>query len=527
MHIESRLVKTPRLSGVLLHPTSLPGRYGIGDLGSEAYRFAHYLASSGIKIWQVLPLGPTGYGDSPYQCFSAFAGNPMLISLEMLVEEGLLGQEDLANTPAFSPDSVDYGAVIDFKIPLLKRAYSNFKRAAGTKGWDEFQEFCSKNRHWLEDYALFRAVKDAHGGVTWTKWDGPIARFEPEAVEYWRERAADPIQMRRFWQFEFYKQWNLLRKFCSELGLQIMGDIPIFVAHDSADVWANRSQFQLDGEGHPTAVAGVPPDYFSATGQLWGNPLYKWEDMARNGYQWWVERFRTAFSQVDLIRLDHFRGFEAYWEVPGHETTAINGKWAKGPGAALFSAVEKALGELPLVAENLGWITPEVEQLRTQFEFPGMAILQFAFGTDPQASDFIPYNHTRDLVIYTGTHDNDTTVGWWNSTGEGDTRTPEQIESEKDLARRYLGVDGSQIHWDFIRAVMASVARIAMLPLQDVFGLGTEARMNLPGRPNGNWTWRFRGEWLTKDIQNRLLELTYLYGRRPRVMHKEETAAEE
>ncbi len=515
----------PRSAGILLHPTSLPGRHGIGDLGAEAYRFAHFLASSGIKIWQVLPLGPTGYGDSPYQCFSAFAGNPLLISLDMLVEEGLLEPRDIASPPKFDPEKIDFGAVLAHKLPILKKAYANFKRAAGTPGWDEFQDFCSKNRHWLEDYALFRAVKDAHDGVTWTQWDGPIARYEPEAREYWRERLKDEIQMRRFWQFEFYKQWHLLRKFCNDAGISIMGDIPIFVAHDSADVWGNRKLFLLDGEGHPSAVAGVPPDYFSATGQLWGNPLYRWDLMAENGYRWWIERFRATFGQVDLIRLDHFRGFDAYWEVPGHETTAINGKWSKGPGAALFEAVEKALGELPLIAENLGWITPEVEGLRRRFEFPGMAILQFAFGTDAQASDFIPHNHTRDLVVYTGTHDNDTTVGWWTSTGGADsTRTAADIEKERDFTRRYLATDGREIHWSFIRAVMQSVAQIAVVPLQDVFGLGSEARMNLPGRPSGNWHWRFRGERLTKDIQNRLLEMTYLYGRRPRVAKPAEKA---
>lgn len=508
-------MKIPRSSGVILHPTSLPGRHGIGDLGAEAYRFAHYLATSGVKIWQILPLGPTGYGDSPYQCFSAFAGNPLLISLEMLAEEGLLSSADLESDRDFSADKVDYGSVIDFKLPILKKAYQNFKRAEGTPGWSEFEAFCAGHRHWLEDYALFRAVKDAHNGVSWTEWDEPIARHEPQAVQSWRERMQDEIQMRRFWQFEFFKQWKLLRQFCHELDLTIMGDIPIFVAHDSADVWGNRDLFHLDENGRPKVVAGVPPDYFSATGQLWGNPLYRWGRMEEDGFRWWIARFKAAFEQVDLIRLDHFRGFEAYWEVPGDENTAINGHWVKAPGAALFEAVEKALGDLPLIAENLGWITPEVEALRKRHEFPGMAILQFAFGTDPQASDFIPHNHTRDLVIYTGTHDNDTTVGWWNSTGETDsTRTPAEIEKERDFTRRYLSTDGHEIHWDFIRAVMRSVAMIAMFPLQDAMGLGSEARMNLPGRPSGNWTWRFRPEMLTEDIRNRLLELTYLYGRR-------------
>ncbi len=509
-------VKLERSCGILLHPTSLPGRHGIGDLGLEAHQFVHDLYESGIAIWQVLPLGPTGYGDSPYQCFSAFAGNPYLISLDMLVEEGVLSPADVADAPRFPDDKVDYQAMMKFKRPLLEKAYQNFKQAEGTPGWAEFERFCEANRSWLEDYALFRAVKDAHGMVQWTQWDPAIARREPAAVEEWRARSADQLQMRRFWQFEFYKQWTLLRHYANDLGIRIMGDIPIFVAHDSSDVWSAPELFHLNEDGSPIKVAGVPPDYFSATGQLWGNPLYRWSRMAENGFRWWIERFRSAFTLFDLIRVDHFRGFEAFWEVPGEDDTAINGRWVKAPGEKMFDAVEQALGRLPIVAENLGWITPEVEALRKKFGFPGMGILQFAFGSDPQASDFIPHNHVRDLVIYTGTHDNNTTVGWWTATAAGDsTRTQDDIDEERDFERRYLRCDGSQIHWDLIRAALASVASLAVIPFQDLYGLGNEARMNLPGRASGNWAWRMGELKLEGEVRDRLLELTWLFGRRP------------
>ncbi|MFQ5741364.1 MAG: 4-alpha-glucanotransferase [Acidobacteriota bacterium] len=504
----------PRSSGILLHPTSLPGGFGVGDLGTEAYRFADFLLQAGQRIWQVLPLGPTGFGDSPYQSFSAFAGNPLLVSLEKLVDEGLLSRTDLESAPAFSEKEVDYGGVIDFKLPLLNRAYQNFKVSAGSADWDEFQAFCSQNHFWLEDYSLYRAIDDEQGGVEWTRWEVSISRRQGEAVRQWREKLVDSVQMRKFWQLLFFKQWHSLKKYCNDKGLSIMGDVPIFVAHDSAEVWAHRELFQLDAEGQPLAVAGVPPDYFSATGQLWGNPLYRWDVLAESGYEWWIERFRLVFSMVDLIRVDHFRGFEAYWEVPAAETTAVHGRWVKGPGTALFEAVRRDLGILPIIAENLGWITPEVEELRRRFGFPGMGVLQFAFGTDPQASDFIPHNHSRDLVIYTGTHDNDTTVGWWAGGGNGDsTRTAQQIEEERAFARRYLDTDGRQIHWDFIRSVMSSVAMIAMIPLQDVLGLGSEARMNLPGRAGGNWRWRFTSNQLNQEMSSRLRELSWLYGR--------------
>ena len=503
----------PRTSGILLHPTSLPGRFGIGELGPEAIRFADFLAAAGQRLWQVLPLGPTGYGDSPYQCFSAFAGNPLLVSLDVLEAEGLLMPADLAETPAFPEHEVDYGPVIDFKRSALARAFARFREHAGPPERDAFQAFRREQAAWLDDFAVFMAVKAAHGGGAWTEWDREIAARRPEALERWRREKADEIEATRFTQHLFFRQWTELRRHCHARHMKIMGDVPIFVAHDSADVWAHPELFRLDETGRPTVVAGVPPDYFSATGQLWGNPLYRWDEMARTGYSWWIERMRSTLSVVDLIRLDHFRGFEAYWEIPASAPTAATGQWVKGPGAALFDALHSALGTLPIVAENLGVITPEVEALRERYGFPGMAILQFAFGGDPQGSTFIPHNYSRDRVVYTGTHDNDTVVGWWTS-GVGDsTRTLEEVEAEREFARRYMHSDGREIHWDFIRTLLGSVAELAIVPLQDVLGLGSEARMNVPARPSGNWRWRFAAGALTPEVRGRLREITEDYGR--------------
>jgi 4-alpha-glucanotransferase len=508
-------MKFPRSAGVLLHPTSLPGRIGVGDLGAEAYRFADFLARTGQRIWQVLPLGPTGYGDSPYQCFSAFAGNPLLISLEKLVEDGILSPGEVGSAPSFPTHEVDYGWVIKFKLPILRKAAENFKAGAGAAERDQYEAFCRENAAWLDNYAMFAALKDAHGGeAVWNRWERDIAMHQPRAIRDWQAKLADEVDARRYWQYQFFKQWGALKQYCHRLGIRMMGDIPIFVAHDSADVWADPELFYLDGDGDPAVQAGVPPDYFSATGQLWGNPLYRWDVIAEAGYSWWIERLRATLGLVDLIRLDHFRGFEAYWEVPGADRTALHGRWVKAPGHELFEAVQKALGELPIVAETLGVITPEVEALRDRFGFPGMAILQFAFGTDPQAPDFMPHNYQRHMAVYTGTHDNDTTLGWWASAGVGDsTRTAEQVQKEKAFALAYLGADGHEMNWVLIRTALASVADIAVVPLQDVLGLGSEARMNLPGRPSGNWRWRFTADMLTAPIRERLAELTRIYER--------------
>ena len=502
-----------RAAGILLHPTSLPGRHGIGDLGVEAHRFVEFLASASQRLWQVLPLGPTGYGESPYQCFSAFAGNELLIALDPLAAEGLLGAADLASPPPFDPKAADFAGALDYKMPRLEKAYRTFEDGASASQRDAFEAFRREQGAWLSEFALFTVAKQAHGGVSWTDWDEDIRARRPEAIARWRSAHADAIRSREFRQYLFFAQWRALKAAAHARGVRIMGDIPIFVAHDSADVWARPDLFQLREDGRPESVAGVPPDYFSATGQLWGNPLYRWDRMEAEGYAWWIARFRATFDLVDVVRVDHFRGFEAYWKVAGDATTAERGEWVKGPGERLFAAVEAALGKLPIVAENLGVITPEVEDLRRRFGYPGMAILQFAFGSDPQGSTFIPHNYERHLVAYTGTHDNDTTVGWWNGEGGNSTRSATDVEAERAFALDYLKSDGAEVHWDFIRAVIASVADLAIVPLQDVLGLGSEARMNLPGRAGGNWGWRFGEGDITPEITERLRRMTDIYGR--------------
>jgi 4-alpha-glucanotransferase len=488
-------MKFPRSSGILLHPTSLPSPYGIGGLGPEAYDFADFLADAGQRIWQMLPLGPTGYGDSPYQCFSAFAGNPLLISPEKLVEHGYLQPGDVAHPGPFPDHEVDFGRVHSYKFALLRKAFQSFQHSI------EFADFRARNSYWLEDFVHFQALKTANGGKAWP---------------HWTVREPDPTEMdaQRFWQFEFFRQWDELKQYCGSRGIRVMGDIPIYVAHDCADVWSHPELFDLDEHGIPKMVSGVPPDYFTADGQLWGNPVYNWDHMEETGYAWWIERFRAVFQTVDMVRLDHFRGFEAFWQVASTETTAKNGEWIKGPGVKLFDAVKQALGELPIVAENLGVITPEVEAIREQCGFPGMSVLQFAFGNDPQAHTFRPHNYPREVVAYTGTHDNDTTIGWWNSEAAKDsTRSAEDIAREQEFTLAYLGADGREIHWSFIRALFASVANTAIVPLQDVLGLGNEARMNLPGSTKRNWVWRFREGDLKPALRDRLRQLAMLYER--------------
>jgi 4-alpha-glucanotransferase len=521
----------PRASGILLHPTSLPGPAGIGDLGQAAYEFVDFLEETGQSLWQVLPLGPTGYGDSPYQCFSAFAGNPGLVSLETLMAEGWLNAEDLADAPAFSDDHVDYGVVIEFKTRLLTQAHANFIKGASDKDKADYLRFTQQTAWWLDDYAAYRAIKDEHGGQEWTKWEPFLRDREDQALHFFRENHVLAISRHKFWQYIFFKQWLALVSYANSKGVKMIGDAPIFVAHDSADVWANRELFYLDEEGAPTAVAGVPPDYFSETGQLWGNPLYRWDVMAKDGYEWWLKRIRATLALVDLVRLDHFRGFEKYWAVPASETTAVNGEWRLGPGADLFNAIQKAFadedGPLPIIAEDLGLITPEVEDLRDEFDLPGMRILQFAFGTDAQADEFKPYNFKPNTIVYTGTHDNDTTVGWFTSEDAGaSTRSQDDVNEEREFVLKYLGSNGTEIHWDFIRLALASVANTAIIPLQDVLGLGSEARMNTPARESGNWGWRYRAEQLTPEIRTRLAELAEIYGRNRARLKKAETATD-
>ena len=503
----------PRASGILLHPTSLPGRFAIGDLGPAAYEFADFLIASGQGLWQVLPLGPTGYGDSPYACYSAFAGNTMLISPEKLVEDGLLSQIELDQVQPVADDKVDFGRAHEIKDSLLAKSFARYQRTTNTRLRSEFETFAAQNADWLTDYALFRALKAEHGGKPWHEWESSLVSRAPEAIARATNKLHDQIEAHKFAQFLFFKQWFELKAYCHQRGISLVGDVPIFVAPDSADVWTNPEQFKLDRNGIPTVVAGVPPDYFSATGQFWGNPLYNWERMLADGFKWWIERVRASLQIVDIARIDHFRGFAACWEIPGGDTTAERGHWVEVPGRALFTAIRNALGELPIIAEDLGVITPDVERLRDAFGFPGMRILQFAFSSDTGNID-LPHNYHRNVVVYTGTHDNDTTVGWFNSVaGAGSTRAAEQIAAERNFCLKYLHTDGREIHWDFIREILASVADTSILPLQDLLGLGTDARMNLPNSTNGNWIWRFREGDLTDELGERLRDLTEIYGR--------------
>ena len=492
---------SPRSAGLLLHPTSLPGPYGIGDLGPAAFAWIDALVQARQKWWQILPLGPTGYGDSPYQCFSALAGNPVLISPQFLVEDGLINHGDLEGAH-FNEEMVDYGPAIAFKNKMLARAWDNFQVGRGHGLRTAFEGFCKSHANWLDDYALFRAAKDSQGGKGWLEWPSGLRKREPKALAEAQNSLHGPISSHKFRQFLFFRQWQAVKNYAHARGIRIVGDIPIFVSSDSADVWANPHLFMLDKDRRPTHVAGVPPDYFSATGQLWGNPLYNWEALAATKFDWWTARLRGALEMVDILRLDHFRGFESYWEVPAGQPTAEKGRWVKAPGRALLEQLRTDLGGLPLVAEDLGTITPEVESLRDDFALPGMRILQFAFGGGPDHL-YLPHNYLPRTVAYTGTHDNDTTKGWFLTAPE----------KEKDHVRRYLARDGSDIAWDFMRAAWSSVADWAIAPLQDVLNLGSEARMNLPGRPAGNWGWRYTPGQLTPGVLDRLGELTSLYAR--------------
>ncbi|GAB4386042.1 MAG: 4-alpha-glucanotransferase [Elainellaceae cyanobacterium] len=496
-----------RTSGVLLHPTSFPGRFGIGDLGASAYRFIEFLAASGQQLWQVLPLGPTSFGNSPYMSYSAMAGNPLLVSLEILQGEGLLQQGDLDQVPQLPDDRVDFDQVFAIKLPLLRKASHVFEENASPERLEAFKQFCTEKAFWLEDYALFMALKRKFEGESWHKWEPGIAKRDPVVLNQYRQDLADEIFFERFVQFEFFRQWTDLRTYANSKGIKIIGDIPIYVAHDSADVWSHPQTFCLDPEtGEPALMAGTPPDYFSETGQLWGNPVYNWEYLQESGFKWWIQRFEAMLDYVDLIRIDHFIGFESFWAVPQGEESALNGSWMKAPGKEFFEILRQELGTLPILAEDLGTVTPEVEALRDHFEFPGMKVLHFAFGGDA-SNPYLPFNyHHRNCVVYTGTHDNDTTVGWYEKLSE--------LEREK--LRRYLGCHSPEgVHWDLIRLASSSVANLAIVPLQDILGLGTESRMNFPGQMEGNWAWRYQGWVLTDEIRDRLRQTTELFGRAP------------
>lgn len=475
-----------RAAGILMHPSSLPGNGGIGDIGHHAHRFAKWLADAGMSVWQMLPLGPTGYGNSPYQCFSAFAGNPLLIEV-----------------PGFTTTSpthrVDFGSVVRVKRYALDAWLDAMP-------WnDEIAAFVETNAYWLQDYAMFITAKSMHNGAPWTSWDSRLAAREVSALAELRKSHRDDMERTFKEQFVFQRQFDQLRSTCREVGVTLMGDLPIYVAHDSADVWARQDLFLLNEDGSPKVQAGVPPDYFSSTGQLWGNPIYNWSQMKSDLYEWWVKRVGKALLSFDLIRLDHFRGFESYWEVSGTEQTAVNGEWKAGPGAELFKELEQQLGSLPIVAEDLGIITAEVEALRNELGFPGMSVLQFAFST--RDSSYLPHNMTRNCVVYSGTHDNDTSAGWWN-------RLPPQSQ-EREFALQYLNFDGSNAHWALIRAAFSSVAMLALIPIQDVLGLGSEARMNLPGRDGDNWEFRMSWDQISDSLTERLALLASTYRRSP------------
>ena len=479
----------------------------MGDLGEWAYRFVDLLVETDQTLWQMLPLGPTSYGDSPYQSLSTFAGNPLLINPESLAAQGWLSAADLADVPPFPEHSVNYGWVIPYRFGLLDKAYAGFRTRAVPAQREAFESWCAENAGWLDDFALFVALKDAHGGHEWTKWEKPLALREPAALAAARTTHAAAVEGQKFRQWVFHTQWFQLKAYANSRGVQLVGDIPIFVAHDSSDVWSARELFHLDADGMPTVVAGVPPDYFSPTGQRWGNPLYRWDAMQATGFQWWIQRVRSVLKLVDIVRIDHFRGFCQYWEIPASEDTAMHGVWVDAPGQALFEALEAAFGEIPVIAEDLGEITPDVYALRDGFNLPGMKVLQFAWGDQRGINVFLPHNYIPNCIVYTGTHDNNTTVGWWNSS--------EASSAIKDHVGRYVGHWINDIHWELIRMALASVARMCVVPAQDLLGLGAEARMNTPSVEGGNWAWRLTEAQFNGLPRERLRDLTRFYARNP------------
>lgn len=511
------MLKLPRSSGILLHPSSLPGRFGIGEIGPEAHRWLQELEKMGQRLWQVLPLGPTGYGNSPYQSLSSFAGNPLLISLDLLRKDGVLFPQDLAMIPAFDASRVEFGPVIEVRTAFLKLAARRFMTQCESSPLlkKAFDLFCEREASWLDDYALFMALKEEHGLKAWLEWPRELALRDPNAIAEAIVRLESQMDEHRALQFFFDRQWRQLRQRAQAAGIHLIGDIPIFAAHDSADVWANPRLFELDDEGAPTVVAGVPPDYFSASGQRWGNPLYRWPEHKADGFAWWKARLRKVLDLVDVVRIDHFRGFAACWEIPASEPTAVNGRWVEAPGDELFAALRADLGaEVPVIAEDLGIITPDVDALREKHGFPGMRVMQFAFGADALADNYVPEHYPVDCVGYTGTHDNDTTLGFFRSEeGQDTTRTAEQIEAERRTILKYTGTDGAQLNWDFIERLMTSKAQLVIVPMQDVLGLGSEARMNVPGKLGDFWTWRFRWEQLLPEIELHLLSIARRSGR--------------
>lgn len=491
-----------RSAGILLHPTSLPGPYGVGDFGPEAFRFVDFLAAARQGLWQVLPLNSPGSAFSPYDGISSFAGNTLLISPDVLVADGLLEPDEVEATRVVSAPQADFPGAVRRKLPLLWQAFRRFQALGDGALRAEFEQFQREAATWLDDYALFRALHDDHDGRPWPTWEPGLVHRDPATLARWSERLSEQIAFHRFTQFLFTRQWQALRGYANARGIRVIGDVPIYVALDSADVWANQRIFTLDDDGHPTVVAGVPPDLFSATGQLWGTPCYRWDVLAAEGYRFWVERTRRALELADIIRIDHFRAFQAGWQVPSDATTAIHGSWVPGPGARIFDVLRRELGTIPVIVEDLGVITPDVVALRESLGYPGMKVLQFAFGEGPD-NPYLPHNYHHDSVVYTGTHDNDTTCGWFAACAP----------DAREHLLRYLGTSGDDVVWDLIRLAMMSVADLAVIPLQDVLGLGSEARMNRPGTARGNWGWRFGPEDLRPELAERLAGLTATYGR--------------
>lgn len=495
-------VDFPRESGILLHPTSLPGPHGIGDLGDAAFRFVDWLQDAGQRLWQVMPLGPTGFGDSPYASPSAFAGNPVLVSLGWLGGEGFLTEDDWGDAPRFSDHHVDFEQAVPFKLLMLRKAFDRFRRGAGSQFRQPFHQFCEQEQRWLDDYALFQALKERHGGVAWTDWPEGVRLRHSEALEQARADLSSEIRFQQFVQFQFRRQWTALKQYANDRDIRIIGDIPIFVSGDSADVWTNQGEFKLDDAGRAVEVAGVPPDPFSATGQIWGNPVYDWKAMRETDYRWWVDRIRVMLATVDIVRIDHFRGFAAAWVVPADAESAVSGHWVRSPGGDVFATIQRELGDVPIIIEDLGVITPDVLSLREALGFPGMKVLQFAFENDP-ANMYLPHNYEPHSVVYSATHDNQTTVGWFRS----------RKEEERRAIQAYLGRDGADIAWDLIRMALASISNTAIVPMQDVLRLGDEARMNVPGQPTGNWAWRMTWDQMDRNLAYGLRELTTIYGR--------------
>jgi 4-alpha-glucanotransferase len=499
----------PRASGILLHITSLPSKFGIGDLGPSAYQFVDFLKASKQQYWQILPLNPSGtyVGNSPYASYSAFAGNPLLISPEKLIEDGLLQQSDISNPPEFPVDKVEYKTVIEFKTRIFQAAYDKHMLTGILR--PQFEEFQRENRSWLDDYALFVALKQEFDEVYWLEWAPEIRDRNEATLKQWHSKLQDRISRAKFYQFLFFRQWHALKSHASKNQIKIIGDIPIYVSNDSVDVWANPQLFKLDEEKNPIFVSGAPPDYFSETGQRWGSPVYLWNVLEKTGFSWWLQRIAQNLKLFDVVRLDHFRGFVAYWEIPAEEETAINGKWVQAPAYNFFDAVLKQFPEAKIIAEDLGMITADVREVIKRFDFPSMKILQFAFGSDMPTNPYIPHNYERNCIVYTGTHDNNTIQGWYQNEADEETR--------KRLAE-YLGhsVNPETVHWEMIRLALGSVGVMAVIPMQDVLGLGEEARMNFPQKTEGNWLWRLKPDQVTSENLERLAYFTWFYNRLPK-----------